>query len=181
MQVPEKVHKADFDITNPIDYTVANNHDLVWGLLVNKYKMPAPKTPMETCEAAKLAVLKFGEPFANDMAMLHPDLDALLKETGHYGNCCSEKSNLVTDNISYNLPLLQKELDELVEKLNSGISDPFLRQQTVDRIAWLKVTIASQSKPGAQPGTSNPQSNNLMILGVLGILVVALVVATKGR
>lgn len=77
-----------FNIHDPVDYTVANNHDAVYQLIV-KYGMPAPQTPTETLQAAHIAVDRFGDAFAHDMALIHPDLQALLSETGHSGQGCS--------------------------------------------------------------------------------------------
>lgn len=97
LQQPPPAQEIQFDIHNPVDYTVANNHDAVYQLII-KYGMPAPQTPAETLEAAHIAVDRFGDAFAHDMALIHPDLQSLLDETGHSGSGCSKTAEPETRN-----------------------------------------------------------------------------------
>lgn len=170
----ETAQPVDFDITNPLHYTVANNHDAVYNLLTVKYKLMPPDSAAETVQAAEYALSVYGEKFAHDMAMIHPDKEALLREAGHFSSCCGNKihSNLLDD--VRTLDQLIAERDRLQNELdNTSYRTPEDRQAVVDELDKIKalILIKQNTKPPQQAGggITMDKTQQYLLLGLTAL------------
>lgn len=174
-----------FDITNPLHYTVANNYSAVCQLITGKYQMPAPNGYGEAVQACQVALDMKGERFAQDIAMLHPDKDVLLSAAGHYGSCCGNKSSFSapsTDMDNRTLEELKNELAKQEALLAAGnFATEADKKAVVDNIEYLKALIAKKlgqatsPKPGEGPATDKDNTNkSLFIFGIIALSILAI-------